>query len=35
MSANPVVDFATPEDFIDLGESRAFELVEREGECAA
>jgi len=26
---------ATPEDFIDLGESKAFEVVLSEGECAA
>jgi hypothetical protein len=26
---------ATPEDFIDLGETRAFEVVAGEGECAA
>ncbi len=26
---------ATAEDFMDLGESKAFELVEMEGECAA
>jgi sulfite reductase (NADPH) hemoprotein beta-component len=26
---------ATPEDFVDLGEDKAFELVEMEGECAA
>jgi sulfite reductase beta subunit-like hemoprotein len=26
---------ATPEDFIDLGDQKAFELVEMEGECAA
>ena len=26
---------ATPEDFIDLGESKAFEVVLQEGECAA
>ncbi len=26
---------ATPEDFIDLGENKAFEIVEMEGECAA
>jgi hypothetical protein len=26
---------ATADDFIDLGESKAFELVEMEGECAA
>lgn len=26
---------ATPEDFIDLGESRAFEVVSGEGECAS
>jgi hypothetical protein len=26
---------ATPEDFMDLGENKAFELVEMEGECAA
>jgi sulfite reductase beta subunit-like hemoprotein len=26
---------ATPEDFIDLGDKKAFELVEMEGECAA
>lgn len=26
---------AKPEDFVDLGDSKAFELVEMEGECAA
>ena len=26
---------ATPEDFVDLGESKAFEVVLQEGECAA
>jgi sulfite reductase (NADPH) hemoprotein beta-component len=26
---------ATPEDFIDLGETRAFEVTAGEGECAA
>ena len=26
---------ATAEDFIDLGETRAFEVVLQEGECAA
>jgi sulfite reductase beta subunit-like hemoprotein len=26
---------AKPEDFVDLGESKAFEVVEMEGECAA
>jgi len=26
---------ATPDDFIDLGETKAFELVQMEGECAA
>jgi hypothetical protein len=26
---------ATPDDFIDLGESKAFEVVLQEGECAA
>jgi len=26
---------AKPEDFVDLGENKAFELVEMEGECAA
>jgi hypothetical protein len=26
---------AKPEDFMDLGDNKAFELVEMEGECAA
>ena len=26
---------ATADDFIDLGENKAFEIVEMEGECAA
>jgi sulfite reductase beta subunit-like hemoprotein len=26
---------AKPEDFVDLGENKAFEVVEMEGECAA